>query len=328
MPDISGKKFIHSIPEIITMDIRLFQRLGLPESPQKLERFVNYEIAIRESYYDGKPSEFERMEFMDFSKARFGILAWSPVSRGNEFNNRTICDITDILQSNSPDTEHQKLEGRTALDSIPDYAVLLARYHLSHHTPQTPRVRNAPYTPKEREWVDSKGSYLYHLRRGLNQDELRLFLTVFRRNLDTANLGKMTPDFDIEEELARNDAKEVTEETLGSNLRYFVMKVLEGLNAPILTPEKRIGELFEKAIATRKVAVSDVPQGVYYGYPTMDFLRGLPKEYYGKRIALPTNYGFTVPFSLARTGQRIYIRNHVSNDEFIQRTGGELKPIT
>lgn len=122
----------------------------------------------------------------------------------------------------------------------------------------------------------------------------------------------MTLDFDVERELARDDAKEVTDEFLKSDMRYFVEKVLEGLNAPIVIPEKRVMDLFERAITSRTVAFSGpVPEGVHYGNPTVEFLRSLPDDYYGRRVKLTRGDGVKVPFSLAKVGDRIYIRQHI-----------------
>lgn len=164
------------------MNLQVSQGLRSQEKPLKLERFVSYEVAVRERNYAGKPAEFERLELMDFSNARYGIWSWSPFSRGNEFDNRSICDITETLESDL-DQIGQRQVRIVASDILPIYAVALAKYHSTHHPSQTPRIRNAPYRPKEREWDNCSQTYLYHARRGLTIEEFRLFLKIFNTYL-------------------------------------------------------------------------------------------------------------------------------------------------
>ena len=120
-------------------------------------------------------------------------------------------------------------------------------------------------------------------------------------------------DFRLEEELRRNDAMQITAAHLDVMSQGPTGAVMErvlaelGLYASGITAAN---SLIGKAMATRDIATGYVPPGGL----TLDFLAILPDDYFGRHVTI-IQAGLPMPFSLARDGNDIYVRCHMSKEE-------------
>lgn len=128
----------------------------------------------------------------------------------------------------------------------------------------------------------------------------------------------MTLDNEIEKEIESGNMRIVSEENINAPLyRYLISRILEAQGA-LVTPEG----LIMQAMETRTVAIP--PEGVYQGYPTMEFLRELDQKYFGKVVPIPTAHGVDDPMSLEQVKGTIYLRSHISYGDFMRKVR-ELK---
>lgn len=118
----------------------------------------------------------------------------------------------------------------------------------------------------------------------------------------------MIPHFDLEQELANNATREITEDSL-PKLRFLIEPLLEGLGVP--TPLAVYKKMVQGVIRTRCPILTEMMPLP----PTVDSLVALPHEYFGRSIEIENIYGVGVPFSLARVKDKVYIRCHMSEKE-------------
>ncbi|MBS3136865.1 hypothetical protein J4232_00395 [Candidatus Woesearchaeota archaeon] len=124
----------------------------------------------------------------------------------------------------------------------------------------------------------------------------------------------MAVDIDLQTLIDQGSMREVTEANIScSPYSFMLATILAGVRAPIITPHA----LIQQAIESRTIAVA--PEGFFQGYPTIDFLKGLDEIYFNREVDVPTAYDFTVSMSLLRFNDRIYLRHHLSLDEFMQK---------
>lgn len=153
----------------------------------------------------------------------------------------------------------------------------------------------------------------------------------------------MPLDFDVEEELRTEQCKPITEDTLRSTrgVLPWVLTILEKLGAPGLIIQERMtacfvtygtrdsdgsvylplaGEYLQEPRGVFQVKIPGVTTFQYpLGFPTMEFLRTLPDDYFGKPIEFERSEGFTIPFSLERDGDKLYVRTHMTEEECRRR---------
>ena len=116
----------------------------------------------------------------------------------------------------------------------------------------------------------------------------------------------MAEKVDIQAELATQDAQRVLDHTVRADvIDILVRDVLVGLGQ-IDTPES----LIQRAMETRMITFGYNP-----GEITLDFLRSLPDHCFGQQVVVQGK----APFSLYREGDDIYIRCHISREEFERR---------
>lgn len=124
----------------------------------------------------------------------------------------------------------------------------------------------------------------------------------------------MIPEFDLEKELDLDLARQVTEEFLRSDVGGFVEQVLGEMG--INTALKAYHRGTTDAIKTRQLQVTKID----IVKPTMEYLRELPNKYFGRQVRLIFKGGYYLPYSLARDGDDIYIRCHVSPEDTVEQT--------
>ena len=118
---------------------------------------------------------------------------------------------------------------------------------------------------------------------------------------------------DIEKEITEGNMRVVNEENISSRLyQFMISRILEKQGA-LVTPEGLITQVIE----TKTAAIPS--EGVYQGYPTMDFLRGLNQKYFGNVVPIPTVYGVDNPISLERIHGQVYLRTHITYGEFCKQ---------
>ncbi len=115
---------------------------------------------------------------------------------------------------------------------------------------------------------------------------------------------------DLEKQLADNNIKEVTKVSLAGDVGFFVRRVLEGLGA-ICTPHSLISAAAQSAMIGEPEVFTGTAQKV-----TMDFLKQLPDEYFGRAVNLAHESYRMIPFSLEKYEGRIYAQVHLSREEF------------
>ncbi len=140
----------------------------------------------------------------------------------------------------------------------------------------------------------------------------------------------MPLDFDVEEELRTNKMKVIDEGSLWSSrgLLPYILTILERLGAPGIITERELKSFYLENAARvwRSNGVMMVCDGevslpaghtIQYppGFPTPAFLRALPDDYFGKQVEFPRSEGFSVPFSLERDGDKLYVRVHMTEEE-------------
>lgn len=145
-----------------------------------------------------------------------------------------------------------------------------------------------------------------------------LFLFCETMTLDDA----ITP-FDVEKETRENTAQLITEERLRctQGLLPWVLTILEKLGAPIPSPIEvqlafmQYGQREYDGAVSIPTSISDglLPQH----FPTLFGLqRMLPNRYLDKPVPIfNSSYNCDIPFSLARSGDDIYVRCHRTREE-------------
>ncbi|HIH15363.1 MAG TPA: hypothetical protein HA360_02855 [Nanoarchaeota archaeon] len=126
---------------------------------------------------------------------------------------------------------------------------------------------------------------------------------------------KLPNDFNLEKELAGDDAREIVDDsTLRRTKGYlpFVLSILEGVGVSIPS-EKEIARLFlehgERSGWYKDEVVLRDGAVLPANYPTLEYLRTLPEGFFGPRVTLyNSDLQRDVPFSLARIDYRIFIR--------------------
>lgn len=149
----------------------------------------------------------------------------------------------------------------------------------------------------------------------------------------------MPLDFDVEQELRTKQCKEITEDALRTTrgVLPWVLTILEKLGMHGLITTERMqacfvtygerdvdgsvhlpleGEYSEQQRGAFKIKIPSVTTFQYpLGFPTLEVLRALPDDYFGKPVDFERSEGFTIPFSLERDGDRLYVRAHMTEEE-------------
>src|SRR3989344_1050246 len=116
----------------------------------------------------------------------------------------------------------------------------------------------------------------------------------------------MVNKVDIKAELANQDAQRVLDHTIRAPvIDILVREVLYGLGV-IDTPDSLIRRAVETGLPAFGYNLEEV---------TLDFLRTLPETCFGQQVVVQEK----APFSLYREGDDIYIRCHMSRQEFESR---------
>lgn len=126
---------------------------------------------------------------------------------------------------------------------------------------------------------------------------------------------KITQDLDIEGELRARDLVELSDDLLLNTRSYipWVLTILHDLEVNTITHDEfvllglRCGrqDYFDGPVFLPYDVVPD-------NYPTLDYLRRLPDQYFGNPVPMyNSSLKMNVPFSLARLEDRIFLRCHV-----------------
>lgn len=132
---------------------------------------------------------------------------------------------------------------------------------------------------------------------------------------------RVPADFEPEKELATNDAQRIREHDVGKDydkatgIGILVLDLLEEMGVSI-TRLKAADKMIVEAARTRYIVIAnDNYNGIKLALPTLETLAALPDRYFGRQVILPVK-GIQIPYSFARVGDEVYVRCHLSKEEF------------